>query len=281
MTLLIKNLAKTLAMAGLVSAVTLASPAFAEGNKAIATGLLTKGLVLNDKSFINQNVVKGYIQHNPVAQDGRAGLLGFADYLKSLKTSISIKPVRVLEDGNLVMIQSAYDLGGEKIVFDLFRFENGKIVEHWDATQDKPEKTVSGRTMLDGTTEITDRKKTAENRTLVTNFVTDILVNGEGGKITNYIGDTYLQHNPNIADGLDGLDKFLGYLKENKISFSYKKIHNVVAEGNFVFTQSEGVIGGKANAFYDLFRVEGGKIVEHWDVIQEIPTQMPHGNGMF
>lgn len=156
------------------------------------------------------NIVEKYIQHNPVAPDGRKGLLGFADYLATLKSPVSIKPIHVLEEGNLVMIQSLYDLGGKKVVFDLFRFENGKIVEHWDGTQDEPSKTASGRAMLDGATDIVDYKKTTENRTLVTAFVTDILIRGKGDQITNYIGDTYLQHNPNIDDGLEGLGKFLG-----------------------------------------------------------------------
>ena len=135
--------------------------------------------------------------------------------------------------------------------------------------------------MIDGPTEITDLDKTDANRALVTGFVTDILVNGQFDKITNYIGDTYLQHNPNVGDGLEGLSAFVGYLQENNISFRYTQIHNVVAEGNFVLVQNEGEFGGTPTAFYDLFRVEDGLIVEHWDTVQEIPAEMAHSNGMF
>jgi hypothetical protein len=84
---------------------------------------------------------------------------------------------RVLADGDHVMLHSEYNLfGGEKIGFDVFRFENGKIVEHWDNLQPKPEaKDPSARSMTDGPTEIQDRDKTAANRALVQNLINDIL----------------------------------------------------------------------------------------------------------
>ena len=60
---------------------------------------------------------------------------------------------------------------------------------------------------------------------------------------------------------------------DNKISFKYDKVHMILGEGNFVLTVSEGEIGGVHSSFYDLFRVENGKIVEHWDTIETIPTK--------
>jgi predicted SnoaL-like aldol condensation-catalyzing enzyme len=61
----------------------------------------------------------------------------------------------------------------------------------------------------------------------------------------------------------------------------YLKAHRIVAEGDMVFVMSEGLMGSTPTAFFDLFRVADGKIVEHWDTIDEIPTQMAHINGKF
>ncbi len=249
--------------------------------KETAVGILIEGIVKGDKSFIEEHVAEGYIQHNPNVADGRAGLLKLVDDLHALETKPQITPLRVFRDGDFVAIHSAHVIGNEGVAFDLFRFENGVAVEHWDGIQEKREKTVSGRSMTDGPTEIVDLEKTQANRTLVVNFVNDVLKRGKSEKITDYIGEIYRQHNPNIGDGLDGLGKFLDQLRDEGISFSYETIHNVVAEGNFVLTQSEGEIGGKPTAFYDLFRVEDDMIVEHWDVVQEIPSEMAHDNGMF
>ena len=102
-------------------------------------------------------------------------------------------------------------------------------------------------------------------------------------KITEYISaETYHQHNPGIKDGLDGLQEAFQYLISQNDLFRYTKLHKVISEGNFVLTVNEGVWHGKSQVFYDLFRVEDGKIVEHWDVIQEIPTEnLGNNNGMF
>ena len=167
------------------------------------------------------------------------------------------------------MLHSEYNLfGGEKIGFDVFRFENGKIVEHWDNLQPKPEaKNPSARSMTDGPTEIQDRDKTAANKALVQNLINDILVNGRMEKLAGYFdGDTYAQHNPQIGDGLSGLGKALEAWAKQGITMKYEKTHLRLGEGNFVFAASEGTQGGKLTAFFDLWRVENGKIAEHWDV---------------
>ncbi|UWR70200.1 nuclear transport factor 2 family protein [Phaeobacter inhibens] len=276
MTLLKKAAAAVLASTAATSAA--AGPA---ENKATAVALLEQGLAKGDREFIRANVAEDYIQHNPQAADGREGLLGFVDFLETLDPPVQVNPVRVFGDENFVVIHQTAEFFGPKVIIDLFRFEDGKLVEHWDAIQDEVPETASGRSMIDGTTEITDLDRTEANKALVTGLVIDVLMGGDLARINSYIRADYMQHNPYVPDTHDGLKGFIAYLAENEISFGYTKLHNVVAEGNFVMTQAEGIYDRKPTAFYDLWRVEDGLIAEHWDAVQEIPTEFAHGNGMF
>lgn len=224
-----------------------------------------------------------YIQHNLAVADG---LAGFGAVLQALpKGSARANPVRVFQDGNYVFAHTDYNFFGPKVGFDIFRFEDGKIVEHWDNLQEKPAAAnPSGRTMIDGPTVAKDIERTAENKALVASFLDDILVNGRMDKIGLYIGaDNYLQHNPQIADGLSGLGAALEAMAKAGVTMKYEKVHKVLGEGNFVLAVSEGLFAGKPTSFYDLFRVEGGKVVEHWDTIEAIPAKADwkNGNGKF
>ena len=103
-------------------------------------------------------------------------------------------------------------------------------------------------------------------------------------KITDYVStETFLQHNSGVADGLDGLGAALQALAEAGKAMVYDKNHMILGQGNFVLAGSEGQFLGKHVSFYDLFRIEEGKIVEHWDVIEEIPEQdkWMNNNGKF
>jgi len=224
-----------------------------------------------------------YIQHNLGVADG---LEGFGELLSHLpKNSAKVNTVRVFEDGDFVFTHTDYSFFGPKIGFDIFRFENGLIVEHWDNLQVKPNTpNPSGRTMTDGATEVKDLDKTEENKTLVKNFLTDILVNGDMSKLAGYFdGDKYIQHNPNIPDQLSGLGGALEAMAKQGIFMKYDKIHRVLGQGNFVLTISEGHLGEDHNSFYDLFRIEDGKIAEHWDVIEKIApkSDWKNNNGKF
>jgi predicted SnoaL-like aldol condensation-catalyzing enzyme len=224
-----------------------------------------------------------YIQHNLAVGDG---LAGFGAVMQALPPgSARVDTVRVFEDGDFVFTHTAYDFFGPKIGFDIFRFENGRIVEHWDNLQATPaEPNPSGRSMIDGPSEATDLGQTAANKALVRSFVDDILVNGRMDELPGYFdGDHYLQHNPQIGDGLSGLGAALKAMAQAGITMKYERIHRVLGEGNFVLVVSEGRFGGSPTAFYDLFRVEGGKIAEHWDTIETIPQrgEWKNGNGKF
>ncbi len=230
-------------------------------------------------SYINP---QKYIQHNLNVKDG---LAGFGEVLSQLpKGSAKVNTVRTFRDGNYVFTHTEYNFFGPKIGFDIFRFEDGLIVEHWDNLQQTENKTASGRTQIDGPTIPTDLDKTLENKALVKNFIDDILLNGKVDKITTYISTKkYHQHNPNVSDGLDALGKALAKMAKAGTPMTYQKSHIILGEGNFVLSVAEGKFLGKHVSFYDLFRIENGKIVEHWDTIEEITSKdkQQNQNGKF
>lgn len=97
-----------------------------------------------------------------------------------------------------------------------------------------------------------------------------------------FFGTRYTQHNPEIVDGFDGLLTRLTGLKEGfpKLRVEVKRI---VAEGDYVVAHVHGVRepGERGLAIMDIFRLNEGKLVEHWDVIQPVPEQAVNANGMF
>jgi predicted SnoaL-like aldol condensation-catalyzing enzyme len=97
-----------------------------------------------------------------------------------------------------------------------------------------------------------------------------------------HFGPRYTQHNPNAADGPDGLRAFLGFLRE-KFPASRSEVKRVFAEGDYVILHVHAVRepGTRGSAIVDIFKLEGGKIVEHWDVVQPIPEKALNANGMF
>jgi len=238
-----------------------------------------------DVEAAEQILDPNYIQHNVGVPTGAAPILGFIPGLKD--SGIGVETHRVLSQGDLVVMHNTYTnaqaFGADVLVgFDVYRVEGDKIVEHWDNLQPIVTETASGRSMTDGPTEVIDQDLTAANKAVVESFINDILLGGQMEKVTDYVSTTdYAQHNPGAADGLDGLGAAMAAMAEAGQAMTYANVHMVVADGNFVFAASEGTIGETPTAFFDLFRIEDGLIVEHWDTISTIPDDMPHDNGKF
>ncbi|MFI7004441.1 nuclear transport factor 2 family protein [Nocardia sp. NPDC050175] len=234
-----------------------------------------------DPSAVDRWVAPDYKQHSSLAADGPEAL---RKLVTGLGPDFHYEGARVIADGNLVALHGVYTgFGPDPLVgFDIFRVDaNGKLAEHWDALTPLVPNTASGRTQTDGPTEVTDKDKTEANRALVTEFAQKVFVDADYSVLTDYIStETFHQHNPEAADGLAGFGAAVAKWGEQGKKLVYKKVHKVIAEGDFVLLQSEGEFGVPV-AYYDLFRVQNGKLVEHWDVIAPIPAQLPHNNGLF
>jgi len=99
---------------------------------------------------------------------------------------------------------------------------------------------------------------------------------------SKYIGPRYIQHNPAAADGPEGLKAFLQFLRD-KFPSSRSEINRVFADGDYVIlhVHTTRVPGTRGLAIVDIFKLENGKVVEHWDVVQDIPEKAANPNGMF
>jgi predicted SnoaL-like aldol condensation-catalyzing enzyme len=120
------------------------------------------------------------------------------------------------------------------------------------------------------------------NKNAVVDFYDKAINQKDFEAASRYLGARYTQHNPNAADGPEGLKAFLGFLKE-KFPNSKSEIKRVFAEGDYVILHVHAVRepGTRGNAIVDIFKIENGKIVEHWDVVQPIPEKAANSNGMF
>ena len=232
-------------------------------------------------------LAEGYIQHNLAYGTGRDAFIGSVEYLASADVKTTVQNIRAFEDGDKVFLQTIYNFAGagEQVAFDIFRFdEDGLIAEHWDNLAAVAEANPSGHTQTDGTMEITDLDKTEENRKLVEDFLYDVMQGNNLDKTPDYFdGDAYIQHNTAIADGVSGLNEALAALADAGIEMIYDEVHMVLAQGNFVLAVSEGTYGGEHTSYYDLWRVENGKIAEHWDVMETIAEESTwqNDNGKF
>ena len=223
-----------------------------------------------------------YIQHNPQTHEGSEGLAVLFKRLS--KTGPKVNMVRGFEDGDFVFAHMEYDFSSRKICFEVFRFEDGQAVEHWDNIEERQEPNPSGHSMVDGPVEIADLELTETNRALVREFVETVLIGGQFDKLTDFISErNYTEHSPHMEDDVAKLQSALMASDGNERNIEYQRLHRVLAQGNFVLSVCEGFNHGRHTSFYDLFRVENGKIVEHWSTTEKVAPkeEWKNHNGKF
>ena len=126
-----------------------------------------------------------------------------------------------------------------------------------------------------------DQQEEANKKTVIA-FYEAALNHKDFAAAQKYMGPRYTQHNPNAADGPEGLKQFLDFLRE-KYPQSHSDIKRAFADGDYVILHVHAVRepNTAGSAIVDIFKLENGKIVEHWDVIQSIPEKSANSNGMF
>ncbi|WP_436489297.1 nuclear transport factor 2 family protein [Chitinophaga sp. ARDCPP14] len=218
-------------------------------NKAIVLAAFKHLTGERNTGVIDTYLHGSYIQHSPMVKDGKAGLLEALAYLKQQPAPAEAKSpvVRAIEDGDYVMLHMDVAFMGKNVaVVDLYRLEEGKLAEHWDATQEQPQ----NASITEGATAITDLHLTAGNKIIVEQYLRE--------------PDAAL-----LSPGYRSHD--MGYsVLENP------RVHRIIGEGNFVMAQCSTA----DVVCYDIYRLHEGLLAEHWRVAQAIPAKLPHSNGM-
>jgi predicted SnoaL-like aldol condensation-catalyzing enzyme len=114
-------------------------------------------------------------------------------------------------------------------------------------------------------------------------YMEDLLA-GRRQTFPNYFNGTqYIQHNPWVADTIPGLIAGLQALAAKGRAVVYKSVHKILGEGDFVLVVNEATFGEVPTGIYDLYRIENGKIAEHWDTLEAIPPrgEWKNSNGKF
>lgn len=256
-------------------------------NKKEIVGVFLGSVLQQDAEKMRALANVDYVQHSPFIPTGLEPFIQLLPVFKESGTTAN--NIRMFQDGNYVFMhntwQNAEPLGANEMVsFDVIRLDNnGKIAEHWDALMPNTPPNPSGRTLTEGPTEVKDLNKTEENKKLIVDLF-ETMINGtpeEGGAaFQKAFAMDYKQYNPNAGDGWEGF--MSTQMATGTPRWVFTKQHMVLGEGNYVLSIAEGTENGIPSAFYDLVRIEEGKIVDHWDVVQKIPTEgLANKNGMF
>ena len=136
--------------------------------------------------------------------------------------------------------------------------------------------------VLAATVAASSASQSEENKRVVLEFYDKALNQKDFEAASAYFGPHYIQHNPNARDGIEGFKAFLQFLRD-KFPNAHSEIERAFADGDYVILHVHAVRepGTRGLAIVDIFRLEQGKIVEHWDVRQDIPETAANSNGMF
>ncbi len=216
--------------------------------------------------YINE---ERFIQHNPYAADGVEGLKQFIR--QSPREQLHLTVVRAFQDGPYVWTQAKGQRSGRNVFFDIFRFEDGLVIEHWAFSAMDAPPNPSGHTQIDGPTEAKHTEDTEKNKAFMRDYYETFHISGDHSRADHYFtGDLMARHEPGVRDGV------AEFLRDVEVLMQHRTIDEVkflLGQGNFVFIVAKGTHEGAPCVYVDLYRVEDEKVVEHWGFPEAIPPQ--------
>lgn len=219
-----------------------------------------------------------YTQHSTGVGDGAEGFLEFFEPFVARNPKREIEIVRILEDGPWVVCnayQSLNDGAAEWVTMDLFFTDpDGLILEHWDTIAPYVADTKSGEDMIRGTTEIDLGADTEVSKNLVLEFTKQVLQERGFDKLEQFITDDIIQHAPAIRAGRAGMATWLN----SDDAGTYEFLFQLMGQGDTVVTYGKRHVNGKDIAVFNVYRIAGGKIAEHWMNEEEISPRENWGN---
>jgi len=223
-----------------------------------------------------------YTQHSTGVADGRDGFVAFFEPFLEQNPVRDIRILRALQDGPHVFVhahQSLNDGAALWTTMDFFDSDaDGKIVEHWDViAASAPLDAATPGAGVDGLSSVFDHDQTAANKALVRDYVETCLIRRELDEADAFVSaDRYVDHSGRFRADWPG---FAAAYAAPDCPLSHQELFMLVGEGNFVATLNRARWDGADICQADLFRVDAGRIVEHWAVAEPVPPRAEWANG--
>ena len=255
-------------------------PPKAPDGRAAIVQLLEVGIGQARPDVVRRLVGPRYRQHNPRVPDGPEGVIGFVETFSKLPPSkrIQVRVLFTLVDGEFVASLSEYNRRGRIIAgFDVLRYRDGLFREHWDGGMRQDHLSPSGRGLLGAQGARDPAQGTAESKRLVREFVDEVVLSRNDARLPALVADDCIQHHPDIADGASAWTRWFAQNRGVRMT----RLVRLIGDGDLVMTQAAAQNqSGHSYVLYDLYRLAGGRIVEHWTAWERVPAEMAHENGM-
>lgn len=232
-------------------------------DRAVAT---LRGIAARDPAMATAHLAPGFLDHDPVSGSGGA------DGLRALVAALPARPsrlevARVVEDGPLVVVHGRGRTGDE-VFFDAFRFEDELVAEHWTFQAPAASPNASGHSQTDGPAAPDPRADTEASKAMVRNYYQTVHIGGDHGAVRRFMaGEVQIRHEPGVRDGVAAFEADLAVLTRDR---TIDTVVLLAGQGDLVFIAARGTHEGRPCAYLDLYRVERGKLVEHWGFPQEL-----------